>query len=342
MRGRLAKIVAALIVPLMLSSCFITPGAFGSTLDLRRDGSFTFSYKGEIVFLSPDALMKMGEKPEDQIWSDDKAVCYKETSTDDAAAAASDAAVDAMSNAADAAMDTTGSNATGSANAANEPAVRVADAAAASNATEVVTMTEDETTRPCTAKEIADQKKDWEEAKKAREAKAKKDAAQFGAIFGYTPGDDAANKKLAAQIMKFEGWKSVVYKGEGVFDVDYAATGRLDHDFVFPLFPQSDMVFPFVVLKRQADGSVRVSAPALIGGGMKALAARMKGIGAAMTDKEVPQSTKTKGSFTVTTDGEILTNNTEDGATKVPTGRQLVWEIGAESEKVPEALVRLR
>lgn len=340
MRGRLAKIVAALVIPLMLSSCFITPGAFGSTLDLRRDGSFTFSYKGEIVFLSPDALMKMGEKPEDAVWSDDKAVCYKETSGEDAAVAsdemanASDSmtAVDAMSNAAAAA-------ATNAADAAASDNSVVTDNAMDAATDAVAT---DETTRPCTAKEIATQKKDWEEAKKAREAKAKKDAAQFGAIFGYTPGDDAANKKLAAQIMKFEGWKSVVYKGEGVFDVDYLATGRLDHDFVFPLFPQSDMVFPFVVLKRQTDGSVRIAAPALIGGGMKALAARMKGIGAAMGDKEVPQSTKTKGSFTVTTDGEILTNNTEDGATKVPTGRQLLWEIGAESEKVPEALVRLR
>jgi len=335
MRGRLAKIVAALVIPLMLSSCFITPGAFGSTLDLRRDGTFTFSYKGEIVFLSPDALMKMGENAEDQTWKDDKAVCYKEMSTNEGVAAI-DAAVDAMSNAADAATNATADTVSNAAAASTEDV-----ASNAMDAAGDATVVED-TSRPCTAKEIADQKKDWEEAKKARETKAKKDAAQFGAIFGYTPGDDAANKKLAAQIMKFDGWKSVVYKGEGVFEVDYVATGRLDHDFVFPLFPQSDMVFPFVVLKRQANGSVRVSAPALIGGGMKALAARLKGIGAAMTDKEVPQSTKTKGSFTLTTDGEIMTNNTEDGATKVPTGRQLVWDIGPESEKVPEALVRLR
>jgi hypothetical protein len=330
MRGRLGKIVAALVMPLLLSSCFITPGAFGSTLDLRKDGTFAFSYKGEVVFMSPDALMKMGENAEDGVWKDDKAVCYKDMGgaaegASDAATAAADAAANAMEAAAD--------------NAA--VAVMTGNAAAAAG-NETMAEASDDTTRPCTVKEIAEQKKDWTEAKKAREDKAKKDAAQFGAIFGYTPGDDAANKKLAATMMKFEGWKSVVYKGDGVFAIDYLASGRLDHDFVFPLFPQSDLVFPFVTVKRQANGAVRVSAPALIGGGLKALAARMKGIGAAMTDKEVPQSTRTKGSFTVTTDGEIVTNNTEDGPDRVATGRQMVWEIGPDSEKVPEALIRLR
>ncbi len=341
---RLVTGIAALAMPLTLGSCFITPGNFGSTLDLRRDGTFNFSYKGEIVFQSPDALMKMGESGDDGVWKDDKAVCYKDTDASadmDAAADAASGAANAMANAASAAA-----AAVSAADAEKPPAASGKDtppkvASPPAEDTAEATM-EDETTRPCTPKEIAEQKKDWEAAKKAREDKAKKDAAQFGAIFGYTPGDDTANKKLAATIMRYDGWKSVVYKGDGVFAVDYQIGGRLDHDFVFPLLPQSDLVFPFVVLKRQADGSVRVAAPALIGGGIKALAARLKGIGAAMTDKEVPTSTKTQGSFTVTTDGEILTNNTEDGAAKVPTGRQLMWEIGPDSEKVPEALVKLR
>lgn len=338
MLKRVATIVAALAMPLTLGSCFITPGSFGSTLDLRRDGTFAFSYKGEIVFQSPDTLMKMGEKAEDGAWSDDKAVCYKDTSEDsgkamDEAAKAMESAARAAENATDAPP---GSKGVGR-SVPPVVTVKVPAPDAAASATEV-----DEGTRPCTAKEIASQKKDWEDAKKAREDKAKKDAAQFGAIFGYTPGDEAANRKLAATIMRYEGWKSVVYKGDGVFDVDFAVAGRLDHDLVFPLLPQSDLVFPFVVVKRQADGSVRVAAPALIGGGIKALVARMKGIGAAMTDKDVPQSTRTKGTFTVTTDGDILTNNTEDGASKTPTGRQLLWEIGPDSEKVPEALVKLR
>lgn len=340
MMRRWLTVAAALAMPLSLGSCFITPGAFGSTLDLRRDGTFAFTYKGEVVFLSPDAMMKMGESPEDAVWKDDKAVCYKD-GADDAAGAAKAAgdAADAAMNAMDAAANVT--DADMNMTAADKMGGSAVDASAMDNATAAMTGDGD-TTRPCSSKEIAEQKKDWEEAKKAREDKAKKDAAQFGAIFGYTPGDDTANKRLAAQIMKFEGWKSVVYKGDGVFAVDYAASGRLDHDFVFPLFPQSDLVFPFVTVKRQANGSVRVAAPALIGGGLKALAARMKGIGAAMADKDVPASTKTKGSFTVTTDGEILTNNTEEGATRVATGRQLFWDIGPESEKVPEALVKLK
>ena len=67
----------------------------------------------------------------------------------------------------------------------------------------------------------------------------------------------------------------------------------------------------------------------------------MKALGAPETN-DVPQSTRTKGTLTVTTDGEILTNNTENGPTKVATGRALSWSIDSSSEKVPEALVRLQ
>ncbi len=334
MMKRLMATLAALTMPLTLGSCFITPGHFESTLDLRRDGTFSFAYKGEIVFQSPEALMKMGESADDGMWKGDKAVCYKESD----AGAAMDAAADAASNGSDKgkAPGTGGKGAT----ASEKTSSAKAEAAPTDDSTDAAVV--DEGTRPCTPKEIAEQKKDWEDAKRAREDKAKKDAAQFGAIFGYTPGDDAANQKLATTIMRYEGWKSVIYKGDGVFAVDYELGGRLDHDFVFPLLPQSDLVFPFVVVKRQTDGAARVAAPALIGGGIKALAARMRGIGAAITGKDVPTSARTKGSFALTTDGEILTNNTEDGATKVPTGLQLLWTIGPDSEKVPEALVNLR
>jgi hypothetical protein len=43
---------------LVLASCFLQPGKFDSTLDLRKDGVFTFTYKGQIYML---ALSKMAE-----------------------------------------------------------------------------------------------------------------------------------------------------------------------------------------------------------------------------------------------------------------------------------------
>ena len=70
-------------------------------------------------------------------------------------------------------------------------------------------------------------------------------------------------------------------------------------------------------------------------------AAKMKALGA-QDASDVPQSTRTRGTLTVTTDGEILTNNTENGPTRSPGGRSLSWSIDSSSEKVPEALVQLQ
>ncbi len=335
MTGRLLKLAVAAVLPIALSSCFLTPGAFTSSLELKRDGTFAFAYKGEMVFQSPEDMMKFGEP--DAAWSDDQVTCYKDVSTSGGpnAEAAMRAAADAMNAAANAAAPASNST-------SGDKTAKPGNATTTANAPATETEATDEGTRPCTKAEIAAQKKDWEDSRKAAVEKRKKDAAQFGAIFGYTPGDDAANRKLATTIMGYEGWKSVVYKGDGVFDVDYAITARLDHDYVFPLIPKADIIVPFVSIKRQRDGSARVSAPALIGGGMRALASRMKGLGAAGGVSEVPASAKTKGIFTITTDGDVLTNNTDDGPTRTSTGRQLMWDIGPDSEKVPEALVRLR
>ncbi len=42
------------------------------------------------------------------------------------------------------------------------------------------------------------------------------------------------------------------------------------------------------------------------------------------------------------TDGEILTNNSEDGAAANPFGRQVHWDVGPGSTKIPETLIRLQ
>ena len=48
-----------------------------------------------------------------------------------------------------------------------------------------------------------------------------------------------------------------------------------------------------------------------------------------------------QGRFTIITDGEILTNNSEDGAAPHAIGRQLHWDVTSASRKIPEALIRL-
>jgi hypothetical protein len=51
---------------------------------------------------------------------------------------------------------------------------------------------------------------------------------------------------------------------------------------------------------------------------------------------------KAQGRFTVITDGEILTNNSEDGASPHPIGRQVHWDVSPASNKIPETLIRLQ
>ena len=42
------------------------------------------------------------------------------------------------------------------------------------------------------------------------------------------------NRAIAAALAKEWGYRSVVYKGNGVFDVDYAVTGTLTTNFTYP------------------------------------------------------------------------------------------------------------
>lgn len=43
--------IAAAALVMTLSACFLAPGRFASDLDIRRDGNFSFSYNGELIFL---------------------------------------------------------------------------------------------------------------------------------------------------------------------------------------------------------------------------------------------------------------------------------------------------
>jgi hypothetical protein len=50
---------------------------------------------------------------------------------------------------------------------------------------------------------------------------------------------------------------------------------------------------------------------------------------------------RAEGRFTITTDGEILTNNSEDGPVAGLSGKQVRWDVSPASSKIPEMLVRL-
>ncbi|MGN6058250.1 MAG: hypothetical protein ACTHOI_06665 [Sphingomicrobium sp.] len=186
-------------------------------------------------------------------------------------------------------------------------------------------------TRPCTKVEITEQKSAYE--------KKREDALGMAKAFGLPGLDDASNRAFAAKLMKYAGWRSVAYRGNGVFDVDYHLEGRATQDFVFPALPDNDLLLPFIAIRRRSDGSVLVTAPALTGGAGP-LMERMAAAGAAGNAK-TDMVSRAQGRFTVITDGEILTNNSEDGASPHPIGRQIHWDVGPASNKMPETLIRL-
>jgi hypothetical protein len=190
--------------------------------------------------------------------------------------------------------------------------------------------------RPCTVAEIAKQKADHQKRGAETTARSRKEAEEMGKLFGLPGSDDESNRAFAAKLMKYAGWRSVQYKGKGAFDVDYHFEGRLTQDYVFPLMPDNELIVPFIALRRRTDGSVMMTAPAL---GGNPFAARAKAMG--MPDKSDGPPSHAEGRFTVVTDGEILTNNSEDGPAPHAAGRQLHWDVSPASSKTPEMLVRL-
>jgi len=197
----------------------------------------------------------------------------------------------------------------------------------------------DPETRACTKAELAKHKSEHEKAEADRVAQKSKESADMAKMFGLPGADDESNRHYAANMMKYEGWKSVRYAGKGVFDVDYHFEGRVGQDFAFPIMPDSDFIIPFITIRRRNDGSVMVTAPSFTGAsGPFGARAKMMGL----PDKSDGPRSRAEGRFTIITDGEIMTNNSEDGPSAHPAGRQVHWEVGPGSTKIPEMLVRLR
>lgn len=212
--------------------------------------------------------------------------------------------------------------------------------------------------RPCTPAEIFQQRKDFDAQARTREADKRKESDQVKALLGgIDPSDPKAAEDMAVRLRRQAGWKSVVYKGDGLFDVDFAISGRLDHDFVFPTVERLPMANAFVQLTRRNDGAVRIDAPgfsAASGGGNPMGIAMMglAGMAATARDSTGKDGTAGKdqpganpfgtfdGTFTVTTDAAIIANNTDEGPQADPAGQKLIWPITVRNA-APTALIRL-
>lgn len=203
--------------------------------------------------------------------------------------------------------------------------------------------------RKCTKDEIAQQKTDWEAEQKGAVERDKKNAEMMRAMLGgIDPTSPQAAEELADRLRRQAGWNTVTYKGNGVFVVDFQLAGRIDHDFIFPTIERFPAANPFVILNRRADGAVRMEAPGFgpssSGGGMSNFA-QLMAMGAAMDEKKdgetAPELPQLEGTLTLTTNGTILANNTDEGPVTVPTGQKLEWKITPRSTAAPTALVKL-
>lgn len=273
---RFAATATTAAAVLLLAACMLLPGRFVSDLALRKDGTFVFHYKGEII-LAPLAQPSTSAKDDEATF--EASPCTNEDSGEE---------------------------------------------------------------HDCSAQELAKQKADWQAEQDRRKAdKAAEDAknrkAMSAMMGGIDPSDPRAAQEFADRLSRQQGWKSVVSKGNGKFDVEYEASGRLDHDFLFPTIERLPLVIPFVTVIRRNDGSVRVDAPAFAPGASNP---QIPGLTDAPGSKD--EGAALDGHFALHTDGQILANNTDEGPHRDPAGGTLLeWTVNARTPAAPTALVRL-
>jgi hypothetical protein len=277
---RAAAAGLAVLLSLAVAACFVMPGKFAATLDLRKDGTFTYTYKGEMLVIGLTKMAQMVLAPKKAV-PFEAAPCYKD---------------------------------------------------------------DDETERPCTKAEIAQQKEDWDAEQKKKAEKDAADLEMFKKMFGgIDPNDPKAAEELAVRMRGQHGWKSVIYKGNGTYEVDIAISGRMDHDFTFPTIERMPGVTAFLVANRRANGEVRIDSPLMQAAALTTPMgnAAQTVMQSKMPSGDIPDFPMANGTFTLTTDGVILANNTEKGPTVVPTGKQLQWDVSGHNPIAPYALIGL-
>lgn len=202
---------------------------------------------------------------------------------------------------------------------------------------------EDDDVRDCTPADIENKRKLWEESRAKRLATKQQETAAMKAMLGgIDPTDPATMTEFARRLQGQGGWKKVVHKGEGVFDVEFEIAGRLTHDFVFPVFDGVDFIVPFVQVTRRAAGKVHVAAPALVATDANRMGMSSLGAAAMMSGKpEAPVPFKApEGSFTLVTDAAVLTNNSREGPSAQSGTKTLRWTAGPLDKAKPEALLQ--
>lgn len=135
---------------------------------------------------------------------------------------------------------------------------------------------------------------------------------------------------IAVALAKEAGYRKVAYLGQGRFAIDYAISGTLTHGFVYPFNVDAEAVFPFIAIELRGKDGIRMKAPAFAGGsGTKGMPGT-EGFG-----------DKLDGTFTLTTDAEIVSQNTEDGPAAGPRGKTVTWKASPLTKDAPMAVLKV-
>lgn len=194
----------------------------------------------------------------------------------------------------------------------------------------------------CDAEELKEQEEAWEERRRRKRGEDERMMGMFGAMLnGIDPDDPKALDKFAENLTRVEGWKAVRHVGEGVFEVDYAISGRLDRDFVFPTIPGYYQGQPIFHVECWQDGRVKLSSPAMADRSMALLKMMPNLPDNKLDGEDGPKFKPVDGTFTLDTDAEILTNNTDEGPVAADGRKRLAWTVDEQSDKAPETLLRL-
>jgi hypothetical protein len=140
----------------------------------------------------------------------------------------------------------------------------------------------------------------------------------------------AEAKAIAEALSKEVGYRSVEYLGKNKFRVDYSMTGKLDRSFVYPINMDAKSIIPWLVVEVRKDRTARLQAIAF--------GDQDSGMGGA-GGKPDSGPKERDGTFTFTTDAELVMQNNEDGMAPGP-GKKVVWRVTPTSKTVPTAVVR--
>jgi hypothetical protein len=152
------------------------------------------------------------------------------------------------------------------------------------------------------------------------------------------PEDEAKMRALAETLSKEYGYRSVRYMGNYRFLIDYQISGKLTHSFLFPFNIDGEVLVPFLAIELRGKDRIRLRAPGYANQESKGL----PGMGDMGGASGMPGANAMDGTFTLTTDGEVISQNQENGTATLPDGRKRIsWRATPQTSDAPTAVLKL-